>query len=482
MDDFVKEWVARLMSPIILPILGKGKECWNAILRVWGKRNGCWVAVFGAMILLVIVMGVLWSLGASVITLLGVAVIAYFIVNLMLGLANYQKKQFEQLKNREVAIYQEIIKKWEERLFRETQTISQEWLKQWDEGVKQWERSVLEIKNLEYISEPSGQQHPMVKDICAQGYTDILLLYEKALKKEFTSEQHEKINDVVNTLMGIETFKQNYLKTVQLMKESGIIDEEFGDPLAVDPHTKETKYKPAMLVFHWWLYVIDEMIIDLKRQKKEEKSKSMCEKQEAIGSYQDDIFTNTEYEKIKKIVDRLPSEYEWLLLNKKDILSLLRNISDGYNAARETFLYYKELIETVKEGYIAFDKDCCHSTVKSKIDACREQDKNREKGCLIAGRTLTFEEAYKLGVREWMKVSNEKFGNQLVFWKMLIEIENSREKLRYIIGDEKVKELEETIDTEKNHFDIKLREAIFEDKDFYYNKSYAHFIGFLQSL
>ncbi|USP02316.1 hypothetical protein [Bartonella taylorii] len=382
-----------------------------------------------------------------------------------------QKKQFEQLKDRECAIYKDIIIKWEAKLFQETQTISQEWL-------GQWERDVLEIRNLGHISKACGQQHPMVKGICEKGHAYILSLYKKALEKKLTSEHYEKINDTVNHLMGIEVCKKNYQKTVRLMKDNGIIDEEFADPLTVDPSTKETKYKPAMLVFHWWLYVIDDKIATLKREQQEQ-SKSICEKRESMGVYGDSIYTNREYEEIEKTVDHSWSEEEWLLTNKKDILSLLCGISDIYGAARETFIYYYRLIGIVKAGYIAFNQNCDHSTVKSEIDACKKEDKKQEKGFSIAEGTPTFEEAYKLGAKEWMKVSSEKFYNQRIFWSKLIQIENARIKLQIIFGDEKVKRLEEAINADKEHFDTKLREALSEDKDFHYNKSCAYFVHML---
>lgn len=493
MNDAIIEWGIRLMPSIILFIWRKIKECWDAPFRVSRKRKECRDAAFRVLILFVI-LGVFWYFGASTITLLGVAVIAYFIVNLMLVSDCYKRKKIiiefkkcmklKQLKDRECAIYQKIITEWEEKLFQETQTISQEWLEQWDEGVKQWERGVLEIKNLEQVSDVRGQQHSIIKGICEKGHEDALSLYKKALKEELTSGHCEKISENVNSLMGIDNVKKSYLKTVQLMKDNGIIDEEFADSLTVDPSTKETKYKPTMLVLHWWLYVLDDMIAIWKKEQQEE-FEGVCEKKESVRIYEDNIYANAEYEEIEKILERpnsLSHDYELLLYNKKSILWLLYDISNNYKAARDTFLYYHKLIETVKEGYMAFDKDCCYSVVKSEIDACKEEDKKRKKGLFIVGGMLTFEEAYKLGVIEWMKVSNEKFYNQRIFWNKLIQIENTRSKLPIIFGDEKVKVLEKAINEEKEFFDIKLREAFSGNKDFHYNQSCAHFIGYWKNI
>ncbi len=67
----------------------------------------------------------------------------------MLAFAIYQNKhltkQLEQ-KEQDCAGYQDIIAQWEQRLLAKTQKVSQEWLKQWDEGVRLWERDVLGIK------------------------------------------------------------------------------------------------------------------------------------------------------------------------------------------------------------------------------------------------------------------------------------------------------------------------------------------------
>ncbi|WP_208432977.1 hypothetical protein [Bartonella taylorii] len=97
MNDAIIEWGIRLMSPIILFIWEKMKKCSNAAFKVLRKKKECRDAAFRVMILFVI-MRVFWYFGASTITLLGVAVIAYFIVNLMFVLANYKREQLEKKK------------------------------------------------------------------------------------------------------------------------------------------------------------------------------------------------------------------------------------------------------------------------------------------------------------------------------------------------------------------------------------------------
>ncbi|WP_375609408.1 MULTISPECIES: hypothetical protein [unclassified Bartonella] len=192
---------------------------------------------FGDTILFIIILGVLWFCEFSMETLLSVAVIAYFVESLMLAFANSHKKQlieqleqFEkllQLKDRECAIYHDIIAQWEQRLVKKTQKISPKWIKQWDEEAKHWERDLLEIKNPEHwlSSESSGQWPLMVKDICMQGYGEAWFLYEKALTKELTDEHIKKINAFIIT------FKKTYLKAVRLMRKNRITLQKFVDPL-----------------------------------------------------------------------------------------------------------------------------------------------------------------------------------------------------------------------------------------------------------
>ncbi|WP_375679907.1 hypothetical protein [Bartonella sp. AP7XZML] len=172
------------------------------------------------------------------IVIVGIVIIGSIIYSLWL--ANYQKKQLSeqleqyeklwQLKDRECAIYQDIIAQWEQRLVKKTQKISPKWIKQWDEEVKEWERSILEIKKIGYISESyesKKQQHPMVQDICAQGYVDIFFLYKKALEVEFTAEHIERINE----LMMRPIFKETYPKVVRFMRQNGVTLRKFVDPL-----------------------------------------------------------------------------------------------------------------------------------------------------------------------------------------------------------------------------------------------------------
>ncbi|WP_330168254.1 hypothetical protein [Bartonella grahamii] len=102
------------------------------------------------MILYIILMGWLWCLGYSVDILFGFVMIVCCGGILMFALASYQNthltEQLEQ-KEQECAGHKEIIVQGEQRLFAKTQKVLQEWLKQWDEGAKQWERDVLGIKN-----------------------------------------------------------------------------------------------------------------------------------------------------------------------------------------------------------------------------------------------------------------------------------------------------------------------------------------------
>ncbi|WP_244427527.1 hypothetical protein [Bartonella vinsonii] len=147
-----------------------------------------WNAGFGDTILFIIIIGAFWYFEFSMKILLSVAVIACCVESLLLAFANRHKKQLiealeqlmqsKALKNRECEIYKDIIAQWEKKLFEQTRKIPREWIEQWDEGVKQWKRGVLKIKNLGHISEASGQRHPMIKDICAQGYADAFFLYE----------------------------------------------------------------------------------------------------------------------------------------------------------------------------------------------------------------------------------------------------------------------------------------------------------------
>lgn len=411
------------------------------------------------------------------IVIVGIVIIGSIIYSLWL--ANYHRKQLiEQLelKDRESAIYQNIITQWEQRLVKKTRKISPKWIKQWDEEVRHWEKDLLEIKNprIGHLLKSSGQWPLMVKDICMQGCGEARFLYEKALKAELTSKHYERIN----VLMTIQTFRGLYLKAMRLMRKNRVILQKFVDPL-----TKKKRYKHTMLSLHWCLYVVDDMIIALYEQQQEEKTTEVYKELAQREIYWDDISKYTEYEEIEKILKfpyHLYPNYELLLSLKRALLSLLYDISDTYKAARNTFIYYKRLIDTVKKGYMAFDKDCRYSTVRNDIDACRKKDKERKKGLRIAKETPTFEKAYKLGVIEWMKVSNKKCDNQCIFWKMLVEINNSKEKLQIIFGGEKVKALEEAIDKNKKQFENEIQEAVLANNYLKYNKSYAYLINTLE--
>ncbi|WP_273759240.1 hypothetical protein [Bartonella sp. ML70XJBT.G] len=423
-----------------------------------------------------------------------------------LWLANHQKKQLReqleqcekllQLRYRECAIYQNILAQGEQRLFQKTQKISKEWIAQWDEGVRQWERSILEIKNPEYFSEISDKQYPVVvADICAHGYADTFLLYEDALRVKFTAEQIERINK----LMIRPIFKQTYPKVVRLMRQNGIKLRKFVDPL-----TKKKRYKPTMLLFHWWLYMIDDMITAEYEQQQKDKVLQRGEELKAeigfenmpedIEGYMSEYIKvsmfeyidierdkpkYTEYEMLESI-DRcgrfLSHNYRLLCICKKGLLSFLYDVSSDYKAARETFIYYKMLIDTVKEGYIAFDEDCRCATVERAMKVCRKKDKEEKKDLSISEKTPTFEEAYKLGVEAWMRSSNETCDNRLIFWEELI----TQTKLEVIFGDKKVQALQEAIDKERERFENEIQSAILANKYLNYNKSYAYLASTLR--
>ncbi|WP_273782626.1 hypothetical protein [Bartonella sp. ML69XJBT] len=406
------------------------------------------------------------------IVIVGIIIAASIIYSLWL--ANHREKLL-QLKYRECAIYQNILAQGEQRLFQKTRRIPKEWIRQWDEGVRQWERSILEIKNPGHFSQMSEQQHPMVvKDICAQGYADTFFLYKQALKVEFTVEQIERVNEVMRRPL----FKKNYRKVVRLMKQNGIKLRKFVDPL-----TKKKRYKPTMLLFHWWLYMIDDMITAEYEQQQKDKASGCYDDLASRGIYYQDLPKYTEYETLEKILPywyHMLGDSEMLYVCKKGLLSLLYDISSDYKAARETFIYYKMLIDTVKEGYIAFDKGCFYSTVEWAIQVYRKRDKEEKKGLSISEEMPTFEEAYKLGAEAWMRSSNETCDNRMIFWEMLITIENSKKKLKIIFGDKKVQALQAAIDKEKKRFKNEIQSAILANKYLNYDQSCEHFISYLK--
>ncbi|WP_345117220.1 hypothetical protein [Bartonella jaculi] len=331
----------------------------------------------------------------------------------------------------------------------------------------------------------------VVKDICAQGYADTFFLYEKALKVKFTAKQIERINEIMRRPI----FKQTYRKVVRLMRQNGITLRKFVDPL-----TKKKRYKPTMLLFHWWLYMIDDMITAEYEEQQKDKALQRGEELKAEIGFEDmseDITVSmfeyidiekdrpkyTEYEMLESIEvcgRFLSCNYRLLCLCKKGLLSLLYDISSDYKAARETFIYYKKLIDTVKEGYIAFDKDCCYSTVEWAMKVCRKKDKEEKKDLSISEEMPTFEKAYKLGVKEWMKVSNEKCDNRLIFWEKLITIGNSKEKLKIIFANKKVQALQEAVDKEKEQLENEIQSAILANKYLNYNQSREYLIQYLQ--
>ncbi|WP_026501452.1 hypothetical protein [Bartonella vinsonii] len=152
------------------------------------------------------------------------------------------------------------------------------------------------------------------------------------------------------------------------------------------------------------------------------------------------------------------------------------DISNDYKAARETFIYYKRLIDAMKEGYIAFDFDCCYWTVEYKLNEYKKRDKEDKKGLCFDQESPTFEEAYKLGVIEWMKVANKECYDRLSFWESLVGIE----KLKIIFGDEKVEALKETIKKEQEQFASKIEAAILSDQYFRCHESRSYLIKYFQ--
>ncbi|WP_273758191.1 hypothetical protein [Bartonella sp. AU55XJBT] len=462
-------------------------------IRKWKK-----LSIFIGLVVFAIVMGGLWYWGYSTNVLLGFAMgMVCCVGGIMLVTTIYRNKQLtEQLKqkDREYQIYKKIVEKGEQRLFKKTQKISKEWIEQWDEGVRQWERNALRIEKTGAGIKALGNRPSLVKgmcvqgqeevyslyekelkNICAQGGRELRLLYEKALEEELAEEHYKKINNSVKHCIDINHFKENYQKTLELMNENGIIVEEI-----VEPHTQEIKYKATMLFFHWYLYVLDNMIANWDRRQSEEQSSEKNEKRESTDSYKGNISTIIACEEIQKTISPHRSEGDWVLDNKSYILSLLYGISYGYKVAITTFIYYKMLINTVKEGYIALDEDCSYSTVEDAMKACRKKDKEEKKDLSISGEIPTFEEAYKLGAKERLRLSNEKCFDQLFYWDMLLKTENARDKLQYIFDEDQLKKLEEAINKEKELFSIKLREAIVENKDFHYNQSCVHFINYLK--
>ncbi|WP_375614077.1 hypothetical protein, partial [Bartonella sp. AC151YNML] len=381
-------------------------------------------------------------------------------------------EQLEQ-KEQECAEHKYIIVQGEQRLFEKTQKISQEWLKQWDEGVRLWERDALGIKNPREDMKFSGDRLPLVKDICVRGDHKVRFLYKQALGKKLTDEHYKKICSLLDTSY----FRKFFLKAVRLMSKNGITLQKFVDPL-----TNKKRSQPTMLLLHWWLYVLDDMIIAECKQHQKKNFTGEDEKKKFTDTLWDNISMSTEHKEIEKMLNLSESwsgECTLLLYCKKNVLSLLCDISSDYKAARETFIYYKKLIKTVKKGYVAFDNGCHSVTVRDVINTCKENDTNRAKNLSIFEGNPTFEEAYKLGVKEWMKSSNETCDNRLIFWEKLVEEKKLKEKLKIIFGDEKVKALKEAVEKDKEQLASEMQKAILENKDSHYYKCRQQLINYL---
>ncbi|UNF45269.1 hypothetical protein MNL06_06950 [Bartonella krasnovii] len=462
-------------------------------IRKWKKQSVCM-----GLVVFAIVMGGLWYWGYSTNVLLGFAMgIVFCVGGIILVAKIYHNKQLtKQLKqkDREYQIYKKIVEEGEQRLFQKTQEISQEWIEQWNEGVRQWERNVLGIKNPRAGIKVSGNRPSLVKgmcvqgqekvyslyekelkNICAHGKRELCLLYKEALKEDLIEKHYEEIFHIfVNS-----SFKKYFAKTVWLMLKNGISLQKF-----VDPVTKKTRYKHTMLSLHWCLYVVDDMITAEYERYREKPSKKKTENQKNIDTLWDNIsILTTEYEEISEILNHsnsLSDQYALLLQCKKDVLSLLYDISSDYKTARKTFIYYKKLIKTVKQGYLAFDKSCDFNTVKNAINICRENDKKRGNDLFIVEELRTFEKAYASGAKEWLRLSNEKCDDRLIFWEKLVGISNSQKKLKIIFGEKQLKKLEEAVENDREQVKREMQEAIFENKHFCYYRSRAQFIGCLQ--
>ncbi|WP_273783375.1 hypothetical protein [Bartonella sp. AU15XJBT] len=226
--------------------------------------------------------------------------------------------------------------------------------------------------------------------------------------------------------------------------------------------------------------MVDDMLKAEYEQQLQDKASGLYRDLASMEIWFEDIPKYTEYETLKKILQgfgTMPGDCDVLCVCKRELLSLLYDISSDYKAARETFIYYKMLIDTVKEGYMAFDKDCRYSTVEKAMKACRKRDKEEKKDLVVLNEKIpTFEEAYKLGIKEWMKSSNEKCDNRLIFWEQLTR----QTKLKAIFGEERVKKLEEAIEKDQKQFENEIQEAILENKNVHFHKSHAYLIQYLE--
>ncbi|WP_375627852.1 MULTISPECIES: hypothetical protein [unclassified Bartonella] len=446
----------------------------NMIYHISKVGEKGWNVGFENTILLIIIIDVFLYFEFSVNILLIIATLLSFRGYLRMNDYEEQFELLQEQKDREIEIYKEQITKWDRSLLKKAQKISQKWIKQWNKEIRQWEKDILRIKDPIMIGEDYEHHHPIIKDICTQGYKEIPFLYKKALETEPSAEHCEKINVFKKHI----AFKKSYLKTMRLMKKNGIVVEKIVDPL-----TEKTCHKPTMFLLHWWLYVVDDMII---AEYEKQALHGFYKDDKSLDIYWDEMSKNTEYEEIEEILKswHLPPKYECLVGIKKYLLTLLYDISDDYRIAREIFIHYKRLLETVTEGYISLDEDRYTEEVKWKVNECKEKDKEliNEKdnyNLYISENIPTFEKTYKLGTIEQIKSASKKCYNRFIYWDMLVNIINSREKLQIIFGEEKVNALKKAIKEEYKQFHIEKQEAIFENKDFHYNKSYEHLVEYL---
>lgn len=221
-----------------------------------------------------------------------------------------------------------------------------------------------------------------------------------------------------------------------------------------------------MLLLHWYLYVLDDMITAKCKQQEKNNANNIV----SLEIFEEGIYPYTEDQEIMRMLQQtnIGSESERLLTCKRQLLSLLCGISNKYKVARETFFHYKKLIEAVKDGYTAFDEGCDNSTVGSQINICRNRDKENS---FIAEGTLTFEEAYKLGARERMRSSNKICDTRWIFWEKLLKGELSSRKLNIIFGEEGVQALKKAVEDKQTWFNLGIQTAIRENKAFHYDEA-----------
>ncbi|WP_330169291.1 hypothetical protein [Bartonella grahamii] len=98
------------------------------------------------------------------------------------------------------------------------------------------------------------------------------------------------------------------------MRKNGIILQK-----CVDPLTSKKRIQPTMLLFHWWLYVLDDMIKAECKQHQKENSKGEDEKKKFTDTLWYNIPISTEHQEIEempKLSKSWPGECTLLLYYK----------------------------------------------------------------------------------------------------------------------------------------------------------------------